>query len=203
MTATTQRIGVYGGAFDPPHLAHASLAQAAADQLQLNQIIVLPTGAAWHKARPLSPAVHRAAMARLAFADIAMVKVDERETLRTGPTYTIDSLEQLQTEHPAAQLFLLMGQDQFDAFASWHRWQDIAQLAIICIAARAVNTRTSHKSHTAPEIQTRCKIQVINMPDMPISATDIRLRVNIGQRIDHLVKPAVEQYIAQHRLYQA
>ncbi len=198
---TTTRIGVYGGAFDPPHLAHASLAQHALDQLQLDQLLLMPTGSAWHKARALSAAVHRIAMAQLAFSNLPKTRIDERETQRTGHSYTIDTLEHLHTEHPSAQLFLLMGQDQFASFSTWHRWQDIAQLAIICIAARAVNTWTYPKNSMASEVQTGCKIEPINMPDMPISATDIRQRVKTGQRIDHLVNPDVARYIAQQSLY--
>jgi nicotinate-nucleotide adenylyltransferase len=198
---TAIRIGVYGGAFDPPHLAHVSLAQHAIAQLHLEQLIVLPTGCAWHKTRELTQAVHRIAMAQMAFSSLANLRVDARETRRTGRTYTIDTLEQLQTEHVGAQLFLLMGQDQFEAFASWHRWQDIAHLATICIAARAVNTPTCLENHAPSEVQTQCKIAPINMPDMPISATDIRQRVKAGQRIDHLVKPEVAKYIAHHSLY--
>ena len=195
------RIGVYGGAFDPPHLAHVSLAQHAVAQLHLDLLIVLPTGSAWHKTRELTQAVHRIAMAQMAFSSLPKLRVDARETQRSGRTYTIDTLEQLQTEHVGAQLFLLMGQDQFEAFASWHRWQDIAFLATICIAARAANTPTCLENHAPSEVQTQCKIAPINMPDMPISATDIRQRVKAGQRIDHLVKPEVAKYIAHHSLY--
>lgn len=201
MTLKPQRVGVYGGAFDPPHLAHHVLAEAAIAQLQLDQLIVLPTGRAWHKPRELSSAEHRVAMTRLAFADLACVQVDTRETQRAGATYTIDTLTELQQERPQSELFLIMGADQFASFGTWHRWQDIAKIATICIAARAPFTWANPLNNTQNELRSQCKIESIDMPDMPVSATDIRQRVRQGLGIDHLVNAQVARYIAQHKLY--
>lgn len=195
------RVGMYGGAFDPAHLAHHALAQAAVAQLRLDILYIVPTGHAWHKTRQLSAPQHRLAMAQLAFADVPAVRVDNRETQRAGPTYTLDTLNELQLEHPKAQLYLLMGADQFAAFGSWHHWPDIAKIATICIAARAVSTGDMHKNIATNEVQSQCKMLAIHMPDMPISATDIRDRVKLGLGIDHLVNPNVARYIAQHQLY--
>lgn len=195
------RLGVYGGAFDPPHLAHDALARQLTTQQQLDHLHILPTGQAWHKSRQLTVTEHRLAMAQLAFADLTGAVVDDRETRRTGPTYTIDTLEQLQAEFADAQLFLAMGRDQFAAFGSWHRWQDIAKIATICIAERAINTWTKPLNMPSNAVLSACKIHSIDMTDMPISATDIRQRVRAGQRIDHLVKPEVAKYIAHHSLY--
>ena len=195
------RLGVYGGAFDPPHIAHQALAQAAIKQLQLDQLLVLPTGQAWHKARQPSSVQHRLAMAQLAFAGVAKVQVDARETLRPGATYTIDTLNGLQVENPGAELFLLMGADQFRAFSSWHRWQDIARIATICIAARATSASAQSQNSMQNSAQTACKIQGIDMPAMDISATELRERVSQGLRVDHLVNTDVARYIAQHHLY--
>jgi nicotinate-nucleotide adenylyltransferase len=197
------RLGVYGGAFDPPHIAHHALAQAAIHQLQLSQLLIFPTGQAWHKARQPSPAQHRVAMAQLAFADLAKVKVDARETLRPGATYTIDTMTELQAENPGANLFLLMGADQFQAFGSWHQWQDIAKIATICIAARATSASTQSQNSMQNLVQTACKIQLIDMPAMGTSATELRERISQGLRYDHLVNIDVARYIALHHLYSA
>jgi nicotinate-nucleotide adenylyltransferase len=195
------RWGLYGGAFDPPHLAHQALARTAIDQLQLDHLIIVPTGQAWHKPRQLSPAAHRLAMSKLAFADLPRVQVDDRETQRTGASYTVDTLTELSTQNPHADWFLVMGQDQFQTFASWHQWQAIAQIATICIAARAVNTWTDSQNSMQNTVERACKMQTIAMPDMPISATDIRSRVRQGLSIDHLVNSSVARYIADHQLY--
>ncbi len=93
-----RRIGLLGGAFDPPHRAHQALARAAIEQMQLSELRILPTGQAWHKARPLSPAPHRLAMARLAFEGLPQATVDDRELRREGPTYTVDTLRELAAE---------------------------------------------------------------------------------------------------------
>ena len=92
MSGPRQRLGMFGGAFDPPHNAHVTLAGVAVDQLALDELRIFPTGQAWHKARPLSPSVHRLAMARLAFQGLPRVVVDPRELEREGPTYTVDTL---------------------------------------------------------------------------------------------------------------
>ncbi len=201
MSAHPHRLGVYGGAFDPPHIAHRALAQAAITQLQLDRLLVLPTGQAWHKTRQPSPAQHRLAMAQLAFAELAKVLVDARETLRSGATYTIDTLNELQAENPGAELFLLMGADQFQAFSNWHRWQDIAKIATICIAARATSASVQSANSMQNAVQTACKIRGIGMPAMGTSATDLRERVRLGLRYDHLVNADVARYIAQYHLY--
>ncbi len=136
-----RRIGVYGGAFDPPHRAHRALAEAALRQLALDTLLVLPTGQAWHKARPLTDARHRLAMCRLAFADLPGVVVDAREIARDGPTYTVDTLAELRTEHPGAALFVVMGADQWLAFRSWRRWEDILRWATVAVANRPSGAR--------------------------------------------------------------
>jgi nicotinate-nucleotide adenylyltransferase len=199
--APRARWGLYGGAFDPPHLAHTTLARTAIAQLQLDQLRILPTGQAWHKARPLSLAAHRVAMAQLAFADVPAAQVDARETQRSGPSYTIDTLNELSAQYPATDWYLLIGADQFAAFAQWHRWQDIAQIATICIAARATDTWTNSENSMQNGVQRACKMHSIAMPSMPHSATDIRSRVRQGLGIDHLVNPGVARYIVDHQLY--
>ncbi len=128
---SVQRLGVFGGAFDPPHLAHVALVEAAIAQLQLQQVHVLPTGEAWHKPRQLSQAAHRVAMTRLAFAHVPAVLVDEREIRRTGPSYTVDTLHELQAQYPQAQLYLLLGDDQRRSLPAWHQIGEIARIAII------------------------------------------------------------------------
>ncbi len=192
-------MGIYGGAFDPPHLAHEALARAAIEQYELDELCILPTGEAWHKNRTLTDASNRISMARLAFEDLPQARVDERETLRSGATYTIDTLQELQAENPHAQLFLLMGQDQWQFFPQWHRYQDILQIATLLVALRADSiTGTGQKDAIN---QGKIAYQTIRMPASPISATQIRHLSQQQQSIDHLVKPTVARYIDAHRLY--
>ena len=193
------RLGMLGGAFDPPHRAHYALAQAAIDQLQLDQLQVIPTGQAWHKARGLTAVEHRLAMCELGFAGLDCAVIDPRETLRSGPTYTWDTLSELHLEFPAAQLFLVLGEDQARAFTTWHRWEAIAKLAIICVAARTDESRAigGFSTESAP----KPPFQRLELPLLPLSATDIRQRVASHKSVSPLVFDSVARYIEQHHLY--
>lgn len=194
-----QRLGMLGGAFDPPHRAHFALAQAAIEQLQLDQLRIIPTGQAWHKARPLSPAAHRLALCELGFAGLERALVDPRETRRGGPTYTLDTLTELRAEFPSAQLYLVLGEDQARAFTRWHRWETIAEIAIICVAARTEESGAtgSFSAESAPTVP----FQRLKLPLLPLSATDIRQRVASHKSISPLVFDSVARYIEQHHLY--
>ena len=198
--AAAQRVGVYGGAFDPPHNAHTALAREAVAQLGLDVLHVVPTGMAWHKSRVLSDGAHRLAMARLAFADTPHVVVDDQELSRPGPSYTIDTLEALQAQYPQAQLLLVLGEDQARALPTWQRGEDVLKLAIICIAARAVKSPAN--SVFDAKIATGLTTRLIQLPPMIESSTEIRARVAQGLPIDHLVPGAIARYIAKHHLYQ-
>jgi nicotinate-nucleotide adenylyltransferase len=197
--SSLHRIGIYGGAFDPPHLAHEALAQAAITQYALNELRIMPTGLAWHKSSALTAAEHRIVMSQLAFVDIPQASIDARETLRSGATYTIDTLLEIRAENPQAKLFLLMGQDQLTFFPQWHRYQEILQIATLLVAFRADSMPASgQKDHGN---QGKIQHSSIHMLASPISATQIRQLCSHSQAIDHLVKPSVARYIAEHRLY--
>jgi nicotinate (nicotinamide) nucleotide adenylyltransferase/ribosome silencing factor RsfS/YbeB/iojap len=198
-SAPTFKLGVYGGAFDPPHVAHAALAQAAIDQWGLDELRIIPTGQAWHKSRVLTPAVHRIVMARMAFEGIPQARIDEREVQRSGHSYTIDTLRELQTEHPQAQLFVLMGQDQWALFPQWHAYEDILKIATILVAIRAGSVRTDTEVDLKNHGKIKCNI--IQLSPSSISATEIRQFCQHGQSMDHLVKPSVARYIERNRLY--
>ena len=201
-------IGVFGGAFDPPHNAHIALAETAIQTLELDVLHIIPTGRAWHKARALSAAEHRLAMAQLAFGGLPGTVVDDREIKRTGPTFTIDTLQALQLENPGAKLFLIMGADQFAAFQQWHQWQEILQITTICIAARAriIWPTDQFANYGGGQHQ----LIELPMPDMPVSATQVRqllagmpsAGLGENQAIADLLPASVGRYIAQHQLYQ-
>ena len=198
MNASAPRLGMFGGAFDPPHRAHVALAGAAIAQLRLDALYVFPTGNAWHKARVLTDAEHRLAMARLAFAELPAVHVDDRELRRTGATYSVDTLRELQAEHPGARLHLLMGEDQAASFTRWHAWEEIARLAVLCVAGRGTGEGVA-----ALQALPGVRVEVLQWTRMPESATEIRNRLTAGQDITDLVEPAVARYIDSHHLYQS
>jgi nicotinate-nucleotide adenylyltransferase len=200
VSAPIKRLGVFGGAFDPPHNAHVALVQAACTQLELDCLLVFPTGHAWHKHRELTSAVHRLAMAQLAFEGVACAQVDARELRRAGPTFTIDTLRELSGQFPQAELFLMLGADQAAALSSWHQAQQLIQIATICIAARAGTDCGSGLFDAAPLGLPR-SVQ-LELPATSISATQVRRLRRDGFGVDHLVPKAVAGYIAAHNLYQ-
>jgi len=195
-----QRIGIFGGAFDPPHLAHRALLETALNELQLDALRVLPTGQAWHKPQPLSDAKHRLAMLLLAFADLSKVSIDTQEIDRAGPSYTLDSLRFIAAAQPRADLFLIVGADQAAALTTWRDWQSILQLAIICVADRADTTGAS-SVFEAEKLFPQRFIR-LNMPALRVSATQIRTRIGQHQSVQTLVSEPVARYIADHHLYQ-
>ncbi len=198
--AQPRHVGVFGGAFDPPHRIHVALAQAAIEQLGLDLLHVVPTGTAWHKQRTLSAAEHRLAMCQLAFAGIDKVRVDPRELQRDGPTYTIDTLLALEQIYPQAQFYLVIGEDQAQAMHNWHRIAEIRRAAIICVAIRAVPAGASGQYGDLLQILPDCRI--LQMPVSAVSATEIRHKAALGHSVTPLVFEPVARYIDQHHLYQ-
>lgn len=195
----SRRIGIFGGAFDPPHLAHVALAQAAVQQLGLDELRVFPTGQAWHKARALTDAKHRLAMAQLAFSAVPNAVVDDRELRRVGPTYTVDTLRELHAAEPDATLLLVVGADQAEALHAWHDSAGILRLATVAVAARA------RPDPDAPPFDASRlpggHWASVELPSMPVSATQIRALVAASQGIADLVPAGVASYIDRYHLY--
>ena len=200
-----KRIGMYGGAFDPPHNAHVALAKAAVEQLGLDALHIIPTGHAWHKAQQLTLGFHRLEMAEKAFGHIPKVLVDPREVIRTGPTYSLDTLRELQAENPEAQLYLVMGADQAIALPTWSHFDEIAKLAIICVAKRSLtgSNNTGNISYISTLNSLNCRAIHIELPIMLESATDVRDLVLHHKPVNHLLPSSVLAYIEAHRLYQS
>ena len=196
--APRRRLGLFGGSFDPPHLAHRALAELALRRLALDALHWLPAGQPWQKAgRRLAPAEDRLAMLRLLVADAPGHVIDERELLRSGPSYTIDTVESLQREQPAAELFLVIGQDQYGRLDTWHRWRELVGSVTLAVAAReGVRPEPPAALRAEPH-----RVRELDLPDMPVSSTTIRARAARGEPLATLTGEPVARYIAQHHLY--
>ena len=200
-----QRLGMFGGAFDPPHIAHIGLAQHAVAQFALDALHIIPTGDAWHKDRALTPSPHRLAMTRLAFAQVPRTVVDSREIDRLGATYTVDTLQALQSEYPEARLFLFIGADQANAFQTWHRWRDILSLAQVVVAHRPLSGQESTASQWHNAVSP--DVQRLDMPSLNVSATAIRAHVAQSPhpvpQVPAWLPANVQHYIEKHSLYRS
>lgn len=198
--ARPRRLGVYGGSFDPPHLAHLALACMARDALGLDELRLVPAGQPWQKAhRTLAPGAHRAAMVERLIEGEPRLVVDRRELHRTGPSYTVDTLRELAAECPGAQLFLVLGADPFARLDTWHQADDLPGLATLAVAARAGQAPQPPAAWAGRSIAW----QAIPLPRMDISSSDVRARVAAGEPVSPLVGEAVAGYIDQHQLYRA
>lgn len=192
------RIGLFGGSFDPPHRAHRALARVAMQALALDELRWLPAGAPWQKAgRPLTPAEHRLAMLAELLADEPGQVIDDREVRRSGPTYTIDTVRELQAERPDALWFFILGQDQYGRFDTWRDWSELLSRLTLAVAAREGQLPMPPPALAAVSHH----MQVLPLPRLDIAASDIRARAAAGQPISTLVGDPVARYIDQHRLY--
>ena len=210
-----RRIGLLGGSFDPPHLAHLALGRVARDTLALDELRWLPAGAPWQKAgRDMAAPAHRAAMLALLLAGEPGCVIDRRELDRPGPTYTLDTVRALQAEARAdaeaagqggdpaagAEWFLVIGQDQYARFDTWHGWRELLERVQLAVAAREGLTAVQPPPALAA-VPHRCTVLPLARHD--ISASDIRARRARGEPVAALVGPAVAGYIDQHHLYEA
>jgi nicotinate-nucleotide adenylyltransferase len=190
------RLGIFGGSFDPVHNAHVALARLALTELRLDELLWVPAGQPWQKSRHLTSADDREAMLKLAIAGEPRFVLSRIEIERSGPSFTIDTVRALQAERPDAQWFLVIGQDQYAGFHTWHGFAELLGRVTLAIAARpdapgAIDAQVLAVPHEA-----------VALPMMDVSSTDIRGRIAHGQGIDDLVPHAVAGYIARHHLYQ-
>jgi len=196
-----RRIGLLGGSFDPPHLAHLALGRLAKHRLQLDELRWLPAGAPWQKAsRPMASGEHRSAMLAALLQGEPGHVIDRRELLRSGPTYTIDTVRELQAEQPGAEWFFILGQDQYGRFDTWRDWPELLQRLTLAVAARAGEAPTP----PAALAGTPHRIAVLPLPRQDIAATRIREQLAAGvpaAQLVPLVGAAVAGYIDQHLLY--
>ena len=198
-------VGVLGGTFDPPHLAHLILAQEAYHALDLTRVLFVPAGEPWRKAgRELSPREHRLAMLRLAVADNPAFAVSTAEVDRPGPSYTAETLAELRTQlGPESELYFIMGADSLADFPHWHDPRRILELARLAVAERSPVGDEGFDEAMPEQLaeELRGRVVWLTMPLLAISASAVRQRVRQGLSIRYWVPEAVEQYVRRHGLY--
>ena len=199
-----ERIGVFGGSFDPVHMGHLTIAQDAVEQLELNRLIFVPAAVPPHKQdKTLVEGRHRFEMLQLATEANLSFEVSDMELQRGGISYTFDTIKQIQFEHPGAELFFIIG---LDSLAELHLWRNIEPLLELCTVVPFARggedpARVAEQIQLSNVWKTKLLERLIRIHEIEISASDIRMRQAEGLSIRYLVPPEVEMYIAEHHLY--
>jgi len=195
------RLGLLGGTFDPPHIAHLVIADQARSQLNLARVLFIPAGQPPHKFnRTVTPIEHRLAMTQLAIAGEEWGELCRVDVDRSGPHYTADMLALMRAAHPNAELYLLIGSDSLRDMVGWYEPARViaqARLAVMRRPDAKLDMRTLESA--LPGIS--AQVDWIDAPWLDISSTDIQRRVRERLSIRYLVPAAVERYIVEHKLY--
>ncbi|WP_312008161.1 nicotinate-nucleotide adenylyltransferase [Nocardioides alcanivorans] len=195
-----RRIGVMGGTFDPIHHGHLVAASEVQSWFDLDEVIFVPTGAPWQKSdRVVSPAEHRYLMTVIATASNPRFGVSRVDIDRIGPTYTIDTLRDLQTQHPDAELYFITGADALANIFTWRDARELFELAHFVGCTRpGYEMDPSMLTDIPPE-----QVTLVEIPALAISSTECRKRTMRGEPVWYLVPDGVVQYLAKYDLYPA
>lgn len=190
-----RRIGVMGGTFDPIHHGHLVAASEVQAQFGMEQVIFVPTGQPWQKGHEeVSSAEDRYLMTVVATASNPRFSVSRADIDRGGPTYTIDTLGDLKEQYPDAELYFITGADALAQILSWHRVQELFELAgFIGVTRPGYALDVEHLP--------RGSVSLVEIPAMAISSTGCRQRVEEGMPVWYLVPDGIVQYITKRRLY--
>jgi nicotinate-nucleotide adenylyltransferase len=195
-TGTIQRLGAFGGSFDPPHNGHVGIAAHAAERLGLQRVLLIPSAVPPHKLdRALSSPEDRLEMCNRAAAEHPVLAVSDIELRREGVSFTVDTLQELTALHPGGELFLLIGMDNYQEFNLWRNPARILELATL-----VVMDRPGYGAGLDLPVE-GSRVRRVEVPQFDISSTEIRRLVRLGRPISHLVPQKVEEYIHARRLY--
>lgn len=193
--ARRPRVGVMGGTFDPIHHGHLVAASEVLQTYELDEVVFVPTGTPWMKGA-VSPAEDRYLMTVIATASNPRFTVSRVDIDRGGATYTIDTLRDLRTEHPDAELFFISGADAIAQIVEWKDMDELWDLAHFVAVSRPGHRLSLHG---LPE----GRVSSLEVPALAISSTDCRRRVDRGFPVWYLVPDGVVQYISKHHLYRS
>jgi nicotinate-nucleotide adenylyltransferase len=196
------RIGILGGSFNPPHLAHLVCASEAAAQLRLDRVLLTPVAAPPHKDAQRDPGTReRLALCRLAIAGDERLDVCDLEVLRGGPSYTVDTLRELHARTPEDDLTFIVGGDIALGLPTWHEPEAVLGLARLAVAERSGTGREDIASLLSTHFPDAPPPAFFDMPRLDISSSQIRARIVEGRPIRYLVPKPVAEHIARRKLY--
>lgn len=191
----TERIGVFGGTFDPPHVGHLVIAVNVRHALALDRVLLVVANDPWQKSnvRDVSEAEDRLAMVEAAVGDVEGLEASAIEIEHGGTSYTADTLARLHDENPDADLFLILGSDAAAGLPSWDRVEEVRDVASIVVV-----TRPGAEDGRPPPGWSWERVET---PRLEVSSTDLRARVSDGRPLDYLLPAAVIETIEKRGLY--
>lgn len=201
--ASTEKIGIFGGTFDPVHLGHLILAETVRDECGLDEIHFIPAKRPPHKKdAEIAPDKQRVKMLEFALAGHGKFKINLMEIKRDGLSYTVDTLRHLREARPEVEFSLLIGADSLHDFPTWREPEQILELANVIAVNRGQSEASLEPIKSALGDQAAQRIQIVEMPMIDISATDLRQRVASQRSIRFLTPRPVELFIQENGLYQ-
>ena len=199
----TGATGVFGGTFDPIHLAHLAVAEAARDAFGLLRVLFIPAAQPPHKpGRDISPVEDRLAMVEAAVEGNPAFEVSRLEIERSGPSYTVDTLTALCEAAPGDRLALILSAESYSEFGSWHEPRRILDLAALVVAPRVGYADADPDLIARQFPEARATVAFMDGPRIRLSASEIRQRAAESRSVRYLVPDAVAAYISDHGLYQ-
>ncbi|MBQ7098853.1 MAG: nicotinate (nicotinamide) nucleotide adenylyltransferase [Oscillospiraceae bacterium] len=197
-----ERIGIYGGTYNPPHIGHLRAAEYAIEALSLDRLLLIPTGVSPHKEMAAGAGTaDRLHMLELSAKGIEKAEVSDIEIRRGGRSYTVDTLRTIKAEHPESELYLLMGTDMFTSFLTWREPEEImklATLAVFCRGEKGERVRIEDQKSALESLGAR--VELVENPVTAISSTDLRRMLVFGCA-DPFLMPGVDDYIRANGLY--
>lgn len=204
MTAL-RRIGIVGGTFDPPHLAHLILGEHGYEELRLDKVLYVPAGTPPHKESTRTPAIYRAAMTAIAIEDNDHFEMSRVDLDRPGPHYTVDTIAILRETYPGAEFTFIMGEDMFKELPQWERAEGLftgSMLRVAVMRRLGVHGVLRADEHEDKLPGLAKNVTMLKSPLVEISSTDIVRRLRNGESVRYLVPDRVLSYIKANRLYQ-
>lgn len=198
-----ERIGIYGGSFNPPHIGHMEAARRAISELKLDQLLLIPAGQAPHKQTPegTPDPEHRLEMLRIATGDMEKVRVSDLEIRREGLSYTYETVEQLREMYPDAELVLLMGTDMFLSFMNWNQPERILKNASLGVFCRGLRKEKDAIYAKKAEMEALgAKVTLVDNPVIEVSSTQLR-RMLVFRFGKFLLPRGIDEYIRENKLY--
>lgn len=197
-----QRIGLFGGTFDPPHLGHLILASEAQSQLELDRLLWILTPEPPHKqGHPITPTEHRLAMVQLAIEDNPAFELSRVELDRPGPHYTVDTIKLIAGQNPEAEIVPIIGGDSLRDLPTWHKPKELLYACHWVGVMRRPNEESSLDELERELPGIRAKVHYVDAPLLEIASREIRNRIAEGRSVRYYLPASVYDYINQNHLY--